>query len=358
MTQTRKHKTLHSATGVSTEKLTFLGEKKNKSVQISVIDYDQEYYEEKGIIDVRECYDYADKETVSWINIDGIHDQHIVKTLGMFFKLHPLLIEDITQVNHYPKADFYENNIFAVLKMLSYNQAEKSIESEQISFVLGENYILSFQEGKEGDVFESIRDQLRNKPKGKLRNSGVAYLFYLLLDTIVNNYFKVLEHIIDNLEEIEEEIIQQDSNRNPTKDLYELKRQLITVRKAVRPVRDIMGQLLREEAKFMSNTMFYLRDLYERSSQLNENIESNIDVSTNLLELYLSLIGNKTNEVMKILTIFSSIFLPLTFIAGVYGMNFDMMPELKMKYGYFATWVVMFIVAGIAIVYFKLKKWL
>ncbi len=337
--------------------LTYLAEVKQSPIQITIIDYDEAHYQEKIAEQVQECFLYAERATVTWINIDGVHDPQLIKNLGMFFRLHPLLQEDIMSANHRPKVDFYENNVFLVTKMLSYNHILKQVETEQVSFVLGESYLLSFQEDKEGDVFDVVRQQLRTKPKGKLRNMGESYLFYVLLDTIVSGYVDVMERISDELDILEERIMNEEYIREPTKQLYALKRQLTSVRKAVRPLLDASSQLLKEEGKFLDSTNFYMRDLRERINQVSENIEIAIDTSGSLLDLHLNILGNKTNQVMKVLTIMSAIFLPLSFIAGVYGMNFDVMPELKMKMGYYYT---LYGMAGIVIsllVWFKIKRW-
>jgi magnesium transporter len=337
--------------------LTYIGEVKTNPVKITVIDFDAQKLEERELKDVKDCFSYADRETVSWINVDGVHDTQIVKTLGLYFRLHPLLQEDMVHTDQRPKVDFYENNVFVIAKMLIYNAALKKVESEQVSFVLGSTYLLSFQEDKEGDVFEPVREQIRNKPKGKIRNSGESYLFYVLMDAIVGTYVEVVEKITDELETIEEKIINEESIQNATKILYEIKRQLMIVRKAARPLQEVVSQLIREEAKFLDSTNFYMRDLYERIVLVSDNTESCIDTCANLLDLHLNLLSNKTNEVMKILTIMSAIFLPLSFIAGVYGMNFDYMPELKMGAGYFWTLGVMISVAVGLLIWFRLKKW-
>ncbi|MCS6822010.1 MAG: magnesium/cobalt transporter CorA [Microscillaceae bacterium] len=333
-------------------------------VTIHVIDYDHNYYEEKFIDTISDLYEYTDRETTTWINIDGVHDTQLIKKIGRYFSLHPLLQEDIINTDQHPKVDFYENNIFVVLKMLSYDEEKKKIQTEQVSLVLGENYLLCFQEDKEGDVFEGIRQNLR-KRTGKLRNSNAAYLFYLLIDTIIDNYFYVLDRIAEDLEVLEERIIEADEQtQNPTRELYDCKRELFAIRKVARPLRDMVAQLVREDSKFLVNTNFYMRDLYDHVIEVIENTESFIDITNNLLDMYLSILSNKTNDVMKILTIISSIFLPLSFIAGVYGMNFDVnksphnMPELSWYYGYYFSLSLMAACAIGLLIFFRYKKWI
>jgi magnesium transporter len=340
------------------EHLTYVGEVHDQTVKITIIDYDEVHYHEKVADNVHDCFNYAERPSVTWINVDGTQDAQIIKNLGMFFHLHPLLQEDIMSINHRPKVDFYENNIFLVTRMLSYNHTLKQVETEQVCFVLGESYLLSFQEDKEGDVFDAVRHQLRSKPKGKLRNMGESYLFYVLLDTIVSGYLEVMEHINDELDVLEEKVMNDIYIQQPTKKLYDLKSQLTSVRKAVRPLLDATTQLLKEEGKFLDSTSFYMRDLRDRISQVSESVEIAIDTCSSLLDLHLTLMSNKTNEVMKVLTVMSAIFLPLSFIAGLYGMNFEKMPELKMEMGYYYTLYGMGFIAFGLLAWFKVRKWI
>ncbi len=335
-----------------------LSEQYQTNVKISLIDYSDAFYEEREIKDIREAYDYREKQSITWINIDGNQDEKVVKAIGLYYNMHPLLQEDILDASQRPKVDFYEGNIFTVLQMLSYDTVKQEVESEQVSLILGDNFVISFQEEIEGDVFDSVRKRLRGKVSSKLRNAGAAYLFYVLIDTIVDNYFLVLEQVAEKLEILEEDIIDKASDHDPTRQLYELKRQLSLVRKAVRPMREIVTLLIREENLFMKEDNFYLRDLCDHIIQVTDNCESYIEVTKNLMDLHLNLISNKTNDVMKVLTIFSTIFMPLTFIVGVYGMNFENMPELKTELGYWIVWAVMICISVGIYGFFKYKKWL
>lgn len=354
----QKNKDNHKA-GLPPGTLKYVGdEDKKEKINISVMDYNATSIYEAENMNIMACYDFKDKQdTVTWINIDGVHDTRLVKKMGMLYNLHPLLMEDIVDTEQRPKADFYENNIFAVVKMLSYDKLGKQVELEQVSLILGESYVLCFQEDKEGDVFDPIRERLRKKQNGKLRNSDASYLFYILLDTIVDNYFIVLEQISEDLERLEEEIINLDISKDPTKKLYSQKRQLLKLRKNIRPMREIVAQLVREEAKFLNTTDFYLRDLYDHIVQVIDNTDAYIDTTSNLLDTYHTILGSKTNDVMKVLTILSTIFMPLTFIVGVYGMNVEM-PETHFKYAYIVIWIIMVAVALLTFYYFKRKKWL
>ncbi len=359
--KTNRPKNQQSTAGLAPGTLTYVGEAKSSKVDITVIDYDgADLFEEKLVEDVRNCYDYKEKESVTWLNIDGIHDVRIVKTLGMYFNLHPLLMEDIANTHQRPKVEFYDDNIFVVMKMLTYQKNTQKVEVEQVSLVLGKNYVLSFQEDIEGDAFENIRERLRKKPNGKARNSGAAYLFYLLMDAIVDNYMVVVDKVAEELEQLEDKIIHETAG-DPTKALHKFKRQLTFVRKNTRPVREIVNNIIREEddaGKFLKPVHLYIRDLYDHSIQVIDNTDSLVDMNSNLLDTYLSMLSNKTNDVMKVLTIFSTIFMPLTFIVGVYGMNFDVMPEVHTKYGYYIIWVIMIVTATILFSYFRRKRWL
>lgn len=359
--KTNRPKNQRSTAGLAPGTLTYVGEAKSSKVDITVIDYDgADLFEEKLVEDVRNCYDYKEKESVTWLNIDGIHDVRILKTLGMYFNLHPLLMEDIANTHQRPKVEFYEDNIFVVMKMLTYQTDTKKVEVEQVSLVLGKNYVLSFQEDIEGDAFENIRERLRKKPNGKARNSDSAYLFYLLMDAIVDNYMVVVDKVAEELEQLEDKIIHETAG-DPTKALHKFKRQPTFVRKNTRPVREIVNNIIREEddaGKFLKPVHLYIRDLYDHSIQVIDNTDSLVDMNSNLLDTYLSMLSNKTNDVMKVLTIFSTIFMPLTFIVGVYGMNFDVMPEVHTQYGYYIIWAITIVTATILFSYFRRKRWL
>ncbi|TAF65852.1 MAG: magnesium and cobalt transport protein CorA [Cytophagales bacterium] len=332
------------------------------TAKLSLLAYNPVSFVETVVQDIRDCTQLRQEHEVMWINLDGVKDSKQVKKVGMYFDLHPLLIEDICNTNIRPKIEFYQDHIFVSLKMLSYQREEKNLFIEQVSLILGNNYILSFQEDIEGDVFEPIREKIRKQHNGKVRNSNAAYLFYSMLDAIVDGYTITLEDINEGLEKLEEEIIEKEAERNPTKELYEFRKKLKSVYKHINPVREISSVLLRTENDTMKSVQqlqkvhIYLQDVNDHTLQVIENAEAYIDATANLLDLYLSILSNKTNDVMKFLTIFSSIFLPLTFIAGVYGMNFEKMPELHFEYGYYAVWGLMLAIALGTYWYFKNKR--
>lgn len=355
MEKSQRHK---PHVGLPPGTLRYVGENKTSQVNIHIIDYSGESYKEIHVDDVRETYDYRDKETISWLNVDGVHDVQVIKTLGLFFGLHPLLLEDVVDTGQRPKVDFYEKNKFVVLQMLSFNNKTRKVEIEQVNLVQGASFVISFQEDKVGDVFNPIRQRLKQNPNGKLRHANASYLFYRLIDAIVDNYFIVQENLEGILEVLEEKIIKQDLTNDPTRELYSIKQQFIKLRKALRPLREIINHLIREEDDRSQNQEFYLRDLLDHVIQLSESTESAIETCASLMDLYLSIIGNKTNDVMKVLTIFSTIFLPLTFVVGVYGMNFQYIPETQLHYGYFIIWGVMISMAIGTYFYFKRKHWI
>ena len=336
--------------------LVHIGERKTGKVRITIIDYDAVQFEETEASTVEECFPYKDKPTTTWINIDGIHKIEVIETIGRQFDLHPLLLEDIVNTGQRPKMEDFGNYIFLVLKMLRYSGENHEVEAEQVSLILGSNFVISFQE-REGDVFDTIRERIR-KGKGRIRKAGADYLAYALIDAIVDNYFIVLETLGEEIEDIEEEL-----TRNPTlKMLHKirgLKKEMIFLRKSVWPLREVVSGLQRGETVLIQqSTQVYLRDIYDHTIQVIDSIESFRDMLSGMLDIYLSSISNKMNEVMKLLTIFAAIFIPLTFVAGIYGMNFEFMPELKWHWGYPAILIAMATIATALLVYFKRKKWL
>lgn len=336
--------------------LVHIGEKKSEKVRITIIDYEESQFQEREVKTVEECFPFKDKPTVTWINIDGIYDIEIIEKIGKCFDLHPLILEDILNTEQRPKMEDFEDYLFVVAKMLYYNEKQDEIEIEQVSFILGANFLISFQE-KPGDVFEPIRNRIRSG-KGRIRKMGADYLVYSLIDIIVDHYFTVLEKIGEKIEDIEEKLL-----TNPTlqtlQSIHKLKRELLFLRKSVWPLREVVNNLERTESKLIhKSTGIYLRDVYDHTIQVIDTIESSRDMLSGMLDIYLSSISNKMNEIMKVLTIIATIFIPLTFVAGIYGMNFQFMPELKWRWSYPLTLLGMFIIGISMLVYFKRKKWL
>ena len=341
--------------GLPPGSLVHIGERKAEKTKITVIDYDKEHLEERQIKKIDDCLPFKEKSTATWINLDGLHDVNILEKFGKSFGLHHLLLEDILNTDQRPKVENYNDYLYIVVRMLEYNKEESKLSSEQVSMVLGPNYVISFQE-KEGDVFDSIRDRIRSD-KGRIRKMGSDYLLYSLLDNIIDSYFIILENIGEKIELMEDELISSPSE-NTLQNIYNLKRNILSFRKSVWPLRELINNLEREESLIGENITFYLRDLYDHVVHVIDTIETLREMLTGMLDIYLSSISNRMNAVMKVLTIIATIFIPLTFIAGVYGMNFKYMPELEWHWGYPVALLVMFAIFIIMMFYFWRKKWL
>jgi len=336
--------------------LVHVGEKKVESVRITLMDYDEQRFEEKQVARIEECLPFRQTPTVTWVNVDGLHEIDAIDKLGKAFDLHPLMLEDVLSTGQRPKFDDFEDHIFVVLKMLSYNDAEQTVETEQVSLVLGPNFVFSFQE-RIGDVFQYVRDRIRNA-KGRIRKLGADYLAYALIDAIVDSYFGILEKIGDKIEALEDELVTNPDDKT-LRQIYALKREMISLRRSIWPLRELVNGMQRSESALLSEpTGIYLRDVYDHTVQIIDTIESFRDIVAGMLDTYLSSISNRMNGVMKVLTIIATLFIPLTFVAGIYGMNFEHMPELKWRYGYAAVWAVMLVVGAAMLVYFRRKKWL
>jgi magnesium transporter len=335
--------------------LIHIGKVKTEKVRLTTINYNVDEYNQFEC-SIEECTQFKDSNKFYWINIDGLQNTEMIGKIGKQLNLHPLLLEDILNTNHRPKVEEYDNYLFLTLKMLGIHKNGNKIVSEQVSFVLGNNWLLSFQE-QQGDVFDAIRTRLREN-KGLIRQKGVDYLLYSLIDVIVDNYFFVTEYFSDNIEKLEEQVLHNPSQESLQK-IQKLKRLLMNFRKSIFPLREAVASLQKYNVELIKESTFrYLRDVYEHLIHLSDSLESQRDMLASIMDLYLSGVSNKMNEVMKVLTIIATIFIPLTFIAGVYGMNFENMPELHWKFGYFAIWGIMVVIAVIMINYFKRKKWL
>jgi magnesium transporter len=336
--------------------LVHVGDKKTEKVKITVIDYDESTLQERSLTKVEECYPFKETPTVTWINIDGIHDVNTIEKIGENYGIHSLLLEDIMHTEQRPKIEDFEGYIFLVLRMLSFDEKEHRIDTEQVSLVLGPNYVISFQE-KEGDVFDQVRERIRNA-KGRIRKMGADYLAYALLDSVVDSYFLILEKIGDKIEKLEDDLIAYPDAKT-LQTIHYLKREMIFLRRSVWPLREVISNMSRQESTLIKeSTGIFLRDVHDHTIQVIDTIENYRDMVSGMLEIYLSSISNRMNEVMKVLTIFASIFIPLTFVVGIYGMNFKYMPELDWHWGYF---IVLAIMAGVGIsmlMYFKKKHWL
>ena len=334
----------------------FVGEKPAGAAEITVIDYDEAQVLERQVTGIDECLPFIEKPSVTWININSLHDVGTVTKLAGALGLHPLVIEDILNTDHRPKLEDYGDYIYIVLKMLQWDAGKAEMIIEQVSVVLGRGYVLSFQE-RPGDVFESVRQRIRSG-KGRVRKMSADYLAYSLLDAIVDGYFIILERRGEQIELLEGELV---SHPMPTtlQDIYRLKREGLFLRRSTWPLREVVAALERSESCLICDSLgVYLRDLYDHSIQIIDTTEALRDMLSGMLDTYLSSMSNRMNEVMKVLTIIATIFIPLTFIAGVYGMNFQHMPELQWRWGYAAALGVMAAVSAVTLIFIKRKRWL
>ena len=342
--------------GLPSGTMVYTGERTDEQVKIHVIDFDEATFVETELASVDACIPYKNKPTVTWINVDGVHNVPMLEKLGDCFALHRLVMEDITNTDQRPKTEDYGEYQYIVCKMLSSGKSDE-IVTEQLSIIVGANFVLSFQDGREGDVFNLIRERLRSS-KGRIRKMGADYLAYSLLDAVADNYFVILETFGSRIELLETELIE-----NPTpgtvQKIYQLKRELIFLHNAVWPLREAVDSLCKHESPLIRQaTLPYLRDLYDHVIHVIDSIDIYREMITGMLDMYLSSVSNRLNEVMKVLTAISLIFMPLTFIVGLYGMNFKYMPELGWEYGYPVVLLGMLGIGMSMFFYFKRKKWL
>lgn len=336
--------------------LMYLGEQRVEKTTIKVIDYDSTDVREHASVTPETCRPFRDSKTVTWIDVVGLHDTDVLKKIGAAFDLHPLTLEDIVSTGQRPTMEDQGGSLFLVLKMLYRRPADNEIVAEQVSLILADNYVLSFQE-IEGDVFDSIRDRIQ-RGKGRIRGMGCDYLAYALLDAIVDNYFVVLENLGDEVERLQETVLEQPEPETLA-DIHRLKRDMVFLRKNLWPLRELVNGLEKSESSLISPDLRpYLRDVYEHTIQVIDTMESLRDMLTGALDIYMTTVSNRMNEVMKVLTVIATIFIPLTFIAGIYGMNFEVMPELHWRYGYAAVWGIMLLVGVSMVLFFRRRNWL
>lgn len=350
----KRRKVTKPDAGLPPGTLVYNGKITTERVKITLIEYNDTDFFEREFYDLSDCMGHVKTGMVKWMNVDGIHKTELIEALGKHFDLHPLTQEDIVHVDQRPKFEEYENYAYSIMKMITF---DGHVHAEQLSLILVGETVITFQETFGGDAFDVIRTRLRQN-KGRVRKLGADYLFYCLIDAVVDSYFTIIEKIGDEVEAIEEEIMNNE-NRNSLKKLYELKRELIFLRKQVWPMRDMINNMLRSETDFISdNTQIFLRDLLDHSTRIIDTVETYRDLLSGIMDVYLSNASNRMNEIMKFLTIISSIFIPVTFVVGVYGMNFDYMPELREHYGYAIVWGIMLAIMVGQIIFFKRKKWL
>ena len=336
--------------------LVHIGEKRTEDVRITLMDYDERNVDERSDLTPEACSDFKASPTVTWVNVTGIHDINVIETFGKVFDIHPLVLEDVVHTGQRPKMEDMGGYLYIVLKMLSFTDGEKSFEAEQLSLIVGSNFVISFQE-HEGDVFQTIRDRI-HKGKGRIRRSGSDYLAYALMDAIVDNYFIILEDMGEKIETLQESVLSEPDPSN-LREIQEMRREMAFLRRSIWPLREAISAIQRTESPLIGETVGpYLRDVYDHTIQVIETVETLRDAVSSTLDIYLSSLSNKMNEVMKVLTIIATIFIPLTFIAGIYGMNFKFMPELEWHWGYPAVCLLMLILGVLMLLGFKKKNWL
>ncbi|MBU1181335.1 MAG: magnesium/cobalt transporter CorA [Proteobacteria bacterium] len=335
--------------------LIFVGEQKTDNVVLTVSNYDVEHFEEKTAASIEDCLSYRDLPSTTWIHVCGLHRPDIIESLGSCYGIHHLFLEDILNTAQRPKMEDLEDGLFIVMKAFTLS-GDETTAAEQVSFILGENYVISLQEGND-DIFEPVRSRLRSS-RGRIRSLGPDYLLYALMDTVVDHYFSVLEVLGERIGVLEDELL-VDHTQETMPQIHRLRRELLFLKKTIWPLREVISAMLRSETGLIrQTTQFYIRDLYDHVIQVVDSLENYRELTSALLEIYLSSVSNRMNEVMKVLTIIATIFIPITFIAGVYGMNFEFMPELKWRWGYALVWGVMIAMIVAMLNYFRKKKWL
>ena len=343
-------------TGLPPGTMVYVGDKSETMVKIEVIDYDQQNYEAHPLEKIEEILEYKKKPTTSWINITGLHNVDFLQSIGNHFSIHSLILEDILNTDQRPKIEIHDKHIFVVLKMITFDKAKQKLEHEQISLIMGKGYVLSFQEFA-GDIFDPLRERIKNR-RGRIRSMGADYLLYALMDIIVDHYFVVLEDLGEELENLEEQVLAH-PDRSVMQQIHRLKNELIHLRRTIWPLREVINNLIRQETPLIDpSTELYLKDLYDHTIQIVDSVETYRDMVSGLLDVYLSSVSNRMNEVMKVLTMIATIFIPLSFLAGIYGMNFEYMPELQWRWGYFAVLGIFAFVAAGMLIFFRKKGWI
>ncbi len=334
----------------------FIGRRIMQEIRISYIRYNANLYEEKESTTPEECAGLCRSSDVVWINVEGIHDTKIIEKIGELFNLHALTIEDIVNTMQRPKFEDFDSYLFIVLKMLSYSNINTGMQPEQVSVILGENFVITFQE-RPGDVFDAVRECIRGC-RGRIRKAGADYLAYALIDAVVDSYFQILETIGDQIEAVEDRVILEQEPDTISK-IHRFKRAMLFMRRTVWPLREEIALLEKSGSDLVKEpTALFFRNLYDHTIQVIDTVETYRDIISGMHDTYLSSINNRMNEVMKILTILATIFIPLTFITGIYGMNFRYMPELHWEYGYYGALGLMLVIAIAMLVNFRKKKWI
>ena len=355
-TKKKRAKIQNKKVGLAPGAMVYTGKKVEQKLFIESFNYNKETYQEKELPNVEEAFAYKISSPISWLNINGLNHVGAIEKIGNHYDIHPLVLEDIVNTAQRPKIDEYEDYLFIVLKMLYYDDKD-TIVSEQVSFILGKSYVITFQES-EGDVFNTVRERIRHG-RGRIRTMDSDYLLYALIDAVIDHYFVIIETLGNKIEDLESDVFDGIQDDNITRQIQDLKREILRVRRAIFPLREVISRIERHESPLIKDkTKTFFRDIYDHIIQVSENIDIYREMVWSLMDMYMTTISNKMNEVMKVLTIMASIFIPLTFFAGIYGMNFDYIPELKYKYSYFILWGIFIMMVIGMVIYFRRKKWL
>jgi magnesium transporter len=343
--------------GMPPGSLVHVGEVHTPVTRMTVIDYSKENVVEKEIQSIDEILEYKDSDTVTWVIIEGLADVDVVERIGEMFGIHQLVLEDLLNTYQRPKFEEYDDYLHIVIKSLLATDDNFTVEYEQISLLILENFVFAFKEKTDG-LFHPIIKRIKIS-RSRLRSLRADYLTYVILDTVVDQYFKLIDSLDETVTSIEDALIVSEPTRESLNTIQKLKREIINIRRHVSPIRELMAGILRSDSALIEEkTQIYFRDVADHAIRVLELIESYREVLSGLLDIYISSVSNKMNEVMKVLTVFASIFIPLTFLAGIYGMNFEYMPELKWKWAYPVLWIGFIAIPVVLIIYFKKKKWL
>lgn len=341
--------------GISPDALVFRGKKRTDNVRLRIIDYDAENLNEVELKNIQEASAYNHPKTTTWFNIDGLHDEGIMLEISKIFEVDTLILSDVLNTHARPKMQDYDNSIFISLKMLKYDEDNNRIHAENLVLIIKDNVLLTFQE-RQGDVFEPVRERIRKNRK-RIRTSGTDYLAFALLDIVIENYIYIISRIGEKIESIEDKLIGANEN-SIIHEINTYKREIQYLRKLIKPSQDLLINLVKLDSELLKeNTYVHFKELQDNINHAIESLDSYREILSDQLNIFHTNVSDKLNDIMKFLTIFSVIFIPLTFIAGIYGTNFDNVPELHYKYSYFIMWGVMVFITTGMIIYFKRKKW-
>jgi len=342
--------------GLPPGSLVHIGTERTEKTRITVVDYAEDHFEEREIQSVDELAPYCGKSTVTWIDVVGIHEPHVIEKIGCQFNIHPLLMEDIMNTTQRPKIDDLGKYICLIIKLITFDEKAMELRVEQLSLVFNDDFVLSFQESESG-IFKPLRERIRNG-LGRIRKMGTDYLTYTLMDAVVDHYFVVMESMGEKIDSLEDEVV-ANPKRETLRGVQQLRNEILLVRRSVWPLREVVSLLERAESPLVDKTTaIYFRDVYEHTIQVMDTVDTYRDILSGMFDIYLSSISNRLNEVMKVLTIIATIFMPLTFIVGLYGMNFDFMPGLRWEYGFWVVCAVMLLISGSMFLYFRKRKWI